>query len=192
MSMFRVDTCVCAFLVAQMVRIRLPCGRPEFTPWVGKIPWRKKWQPTPVLLPGIFDGWRSLVHYSPWDRKEPDTTEQLHWHWWQQGVHDLSHSQLLVLFLKTVRASPSSAAKNIMNLIWVLIIWWCPCVGFSLALLEKGVCYDQCVLLANLCYPLPFFILYSMAKLACYSRYVLTSYICIPLPFDENDIFWGC
>ena len=46
--------------------------------WVGKIPWRRKWQPTPVLLPGKFHGWRSLVGYSPWGRKESDTTEQLH------------------------------------------------------------------------------------------------------------------
>ena len=45
---------------------------------VGKIPWRKKWQPTPVLLPGKFHGWRNLVGYSPWDCKELDTTERLH------------------------------------------------------------------------------------------------------------------
>ena len=37
-----------------------------------------KWQPTPVLLPGKFHGWRSLVGYSPWDHEESDTTEQLH------------------------------------------------------------------------------------------------------------------
>ena len=37
---------------------------------VGKIPWRRKWQPTPVPLPGKFHGWRSLVSYSPWNRKE--------------------------------------------------------------------------------------------------------------------------
>ena len=49
-----------------------------FNPWVGKIPWRRKWQPTPVLLPGKFHGWRSLVDYSPRDRKELDTAEQLH------------------------------------------------------------------------------------------------------------------
>ena len=42
------------------------------------IPWRKKWQPTPVFLPGKFHGWRSLAGYSPWDRKESDTTEWLH------------------------------------------------------------------------------------------------------------------
>ena len=49
-----------------------------FVPWVRKIPWRRKWQPTPV--PGKFHGWRSLVGYSPWGRKESDTTEQLHFH----------------------------------------------------------------------------------------------------------------
>ena len=48
------------------------------------------------------------------------------------------------------RASLSLAAKNIINLILVLTIWWCPCVESSLVLLEKGVCYDQCVLLAKL------------------------------------------
>ena len=40
--------------------------------------WRKKWQPTPILLPEKFHGWRSLVGYSPWDRKESDKTEQIH------------------------------------------------------------------------------------------------------------------
>ena len=48
------------------------------------------------------------------------------------------------------RASPSLAAKNIINLISVLTIWWCPCVESSLVLLEEGVCYDKCVLLAKL------------------------------------------
>ena len=43
------------------------------------------------------------------------------------------------------RASPSLAAKNIINLISVLTIWWCPCAESSLVLLEEGVCY-QCVL----------------------------------------------
>ena len=43
------------------------------------------------------------------------------------------------------RASSSSAAKNIINLIFVLTIWWCPCVKSSLVLLEEGLCYDQCI-----------------------------------------------
>ena len=65
-------------LQAQTVK-RLPTMQDtRFNPWVGKIPWRRKWQPTPVLLPGKFHGRRILVGYSPWGRKELDTTEQLH------------------------------------------------------------------------------------------------------------------
>ena len=37
--------------------------------------WRRKWHPTPVLLPGKSHGWRSLVGCSPWSREESDTTE---------------------------------------------------------------------------------------------------------------------
>ena len=48
-----------------------------FNPWVGKIPWRRKWQPTPVFLPGKSHGWRSLAGYSPWGRKELDMTERI-------------------------------------------------------------------------------------------------------------------
>ena len=40
-------------------------------------PWRRKWQPTPVFLPGEFHGQRSLSGYSPWGRKESDKTERL-------------------------------------------------------------------------------------------------------------------
>ena len=47
-------------------------------PRVGKIPWKRKWQPTPVFLSGEFHGRRSLVGYSPWSRKESDSTERLH------------------------------------------------------------------------------------------------------------------
>ena len=56
------------------------CQRPGLDPWVGKIPWRRKWQPTPVLLPGESHGQRSLAGYSPWGRKESDPTERLHFH----------------------------------------------------------------------------------------------------------------
>ena len=89
------------------------------------------------------------------------------------------------------RASPSLATKNIISLFSVLTIWWCPCVEFSLVLLEEGVCYDQCVLLAELYYFLPCFIMYFKAKFACYSRCFLTSYFCIPVPYNEKDIFFG-
>ena len=46
-----------------------------FDPWVGKISWRRKWQPIPVFLPGESHGQRSLVGYSSWGRRELDTTE---------------------------------------------------------------------------------------------------------------------
>ena len=46
--------------------------------------WRRKWQSTPVFLPGESHGWRSLVGYSPWDHKELDTTEQLPFPFWRK------------------------------------------------------------------------------------------------------------
>ena len=49
------------------------CWRSQFDPWVGKIPWRRKWKPTPVFLPGKSYGQRSLEGYSPWDHKNSHT-----------------------------------------------------------------------------------------------------------------------
>ena len=49
--------------------------RQRFSPWIGKISWRREWQPTPVFLLGESHGQRSLQGYSPWGRKESDTTE---------------------------------------------------------------------------------------------------------------------
>jgi len=57
----------------------------SFDPWVRKIPWRRKWQPTPGFLLGKFHGHRSLVGYSPWDHKrvrhdlEPKQQQQFKW-----------------------------------------------------------------------------------------------------------------
>ena len=48
------------------------CG---FDPWVGKIPWSRAWQCTPIFLPGESYGQRSLVGYSPWGHKESDKAE---------------------------------------------------------------------------------------------------------------------
>ena len=49
-----------------MVKNCLQRRRRGFEPWVGKLPWRRKWQPTPVLLPGESHGPRSLAGCSPW------------------------------------------------------------------------------------------------------------------------------
>ena len=46
------------------------CRRHGFDPWVEKIPWTRKWQPTPGFVPGKSNGQRSLAGYSPWGRKE--------------------------------------------------------------------------------------------------------------------------
>ena len=58
-------------------RVCLQCRRPWFDSWVWKIPWRRKWQPSPVFLPGEFQGQRNLVGYRPWCFKESDITGQL-------------------------------------------------------------------------------------------------------------------
>ena len=55
------------------------CRKRGFDPWVGKIRWRKKWQPTPAFLPGESHGQRSLAGYSPWRCK--------------RGRHDLATKQ---------------------------------------------------------------------------------------------------
>ena len=54
--------------------------RHRFSPWVGKIPWRRAWKPTPVFLSGKSHGQRSLVGYSPWSHTDTDMTEQLSAH----------------------------------------------------------------------------------------------------------------
>ena len=72
------------------------------------------------------------------------------------------------------RASPSLAAKNIINLISVLTIWRCPCVEFSLVLLlEKGVCYDQCIHWQN-------------SGSLCPTSFVLQVQICLLLQVSLN------
>ena len=53
------------------------CKRCGFEPWVGKIPWMRAWQLTPVFLPGESHGQRSLAGYSSCDRKVSDMTKRL-------------------------------------------------------------------------------------------------------------------
>ena len=84
-------------LVAQMVKNSLAMRETWFNPWVGKIPWRRAWQPTPVFLPGE----------SPWteepDRpqsvgsKESDTTERLsaYKHLTEDVYHTVSTSEFI-------------------------------------------------------------------------------------------------
>ena len=73
-------------------RICLQCGRPGFLPWVEKIPWRREWQPMPVLRPGEFHGQRSLAGYSPWGHKELAMTE------WLTYTHTHTHTHTYAFF----------------------------------------------------------------------------------------------
>ena len=67
---------------------RKRCG---FDPWVRKIPWRRKWQPIPVFLPGKFDGQRSLAGYSPQGHKKSNTTAKLNTH-----MHTHTHTRAIL------------------------------------------------------------------------------------------------
>ena len=93
--------------------------RSGFDPWVGKIPWRRKWQHIPVVLPGESHGQRSLAGYSPWGCKESDMTDEtntisfhrlslFHSRWSQGIVRSGSRLQLLGY-------TPS--------LDWMLVVW---------------------------------------------------------------------
>ena len=95
------------------VFMSLQCRRPGFEPWVGKIPWRRKWQSTPVPLPGKSHGQRSLVGSSPWGRKESDTTEWLHFP--------------LSFFLYETTHYGCEALWNLLQRLWVKEWkWWRP------------------------------------------------------------------
>ena len=73
--------------VAQTVKNLQAVWRHGFDPWNGKFPWRRKRQPTPVILPGKSHGQRSLVGYSPWGHKKLDMTEWL--------THTHTHTQFI-------------------------------------------------------------------------------------------------
>ena len=82
-----------ASAVVPVVKTACQCGsckRLQFDCWVTKMPWSRKWQPTPVFLPGKFHGQRSLEGYCPRGRKELDVTEDAHSHppciSWGQGA----------------------------------------------------------------------------------------------------------
>ena len=72
------------------------CKRHGFDPWIGKIPWRRKWQPTPVFLPGESQGQRNLEWYSPCGWKESDMTE----HTCSSYIHDIKGTVPYTLYIQ--------------------------------------------------------------------------------------------
>ena len=77
------------------------CKRCAFNTWVRKIPWRRKWQPTPIFLPGKFQELRSLAAYSSWGDKELDMTEQLNMHGWFFKTENIIIKSNKILLLKS-------------------------------------------------------------------------------------------
>ena len=68
--------------------------RCRFNPWVGKIPWRRAWQPTPVFWPGEFHGQRSLACFRPWGHKESNMTEATEHTYFRFGDETLYQSHV--------------------------------------------------------------------------------------------------
>ena len=108
---------------------------PGSDPWVGKITWRRKWQPTPVLLPGESHGRRSLVVYSLWGPKESDMTEWLHslTHWlfppksMLSNDHTLPHMRLHLAKVKHLTPFPQhsvllSTITRSISSYWILSV----------------------------------------------------------------------
>ena len=94
-------------------RIHLQYRRPEFDPWIRKIPWKSKWQPTPVLLPGKSHGQRSLVGYSPRGHKESDTTQ------WLNNNRRLAEATPVIISLQQPY---SSGKKNVStSFFWIYL-----------------------------------------------------------------------
>ena len=76
------------------------CRRPkkwEFDPWIGKIPRRRVWQPTPVFFPGESHGQSSLVSYGPWSAKRKHEGD-FYWSWVNPGI-DWSEFRVICVFL---------------------------------------------------------------------------------------------
>ena len=81
-------------------------GDPGLILGSGRFPWGRKWQHTPVLLPGESHGRRCLVGYSPWGRKESVMTEQLHF-----SLTTESKEKLKSLLMKVKEESEKAVLK---------------------------------------------------------------------------------
>ena len=80
---------------------------------MGKIPWKRKWQPTPVFLPGEFHGQRSLAGYSPKDCKESDTTVQLSYHF--ISLPYMTPGKIIALTIQTFVGKVMSLVFNMLS-----------------------------------------------------------------------------
>ena len=85
------------------------CRRCKFDPRVRKSHWSRKWQPSPVFLPGNFHGQRTLASYSPWGHKESDMTEQLSTHT-HNGIRQTTIEMIgKIILVQAISPSPVSS-----------------------------------------------------------------------------------
>ena len=96
-------------------RICLQCMRPGFSLWVGKIPWRREWQPTPMSLPGGSHGQRGLAGYSPKRCQESDTTEWLTYLCTEVAIFLFFLSSIRPLLLSHTQHTPTPAEIGVSN-----------------------------------------------------------------------------
>ena len=93
-------------------------------------PWRKKWQPSPALLPGKSHGQRSLVGCSPWGHKELDTTKRLHF----QSFHFSLSFSFSIIFTFHFHALEKEMATHSSILVWRIPgteAWWTAVYGVT-------------------------------------------------------------
>ena len=101
-----------------VIRIHLQCrirGRSGFDPWVGKIPWRRKWQPNQYSCWEKSHGQRSLVDCRPWGCKESDTTEQL-------NIYDINALTMVNFKLPSSSCQMGAWKEMCERLLWAK---WC-------------------------------------------------------------------
>ena len=121
---------------------------PRFDSWVRKVPWRRKWQSTPALLPGKSHGRRSLIGYSPWGCKDLGMTERLHLHFLSKGpVHALRHSVPPALQQATADLLLSQSLLDTLRQVWISLC------GVTAPLSWVLVCTKFCLCPPRVCFP---------------------------------------
>ena len=102
---------------ASVVKSAWQCRRWRSHSWVRKIPWRRAWQPTPVFLPGKFQGQRSLVGYTPWSLRELYTAERPRTHKLNENKSVIRLSEVILQQNKD-KGKISKVIRNERNIIY--------------------------------------------------------------------------
>ena len=172
------------FLGGSMVESTSQCRKHQFDPWVWKMPWRRKWQPTPVLLPGKSHGQRSLASYSPWGHKrvrDDLATKQQHMSVVPHSPHSVLLSMVSVIHSEWQSTNIKWNISEINNsqiltcmLLWVmkfhtiLLHPTCDmtslCPAFSASQSPSGHLSYQINCIPVLVFKLPFFYLIKVPK----------------------------